>query len=325
MASTAMLNQLTLKMQSVIVKAKTVPVTVWRAALMLIVLLWVCRSLVSIVWIVFSAPEVVPPQKIAEPFTSGRAVSARTINIVRLQDANVFGEGVEGDLIEVVAPDPVVPVINEEELELTKLDLQLVGVFASGEEDSSTAVIASKRKQEIYGIDDELPVGVKVTLARILSDRVIINNNGDFEVLWLFEENDDIFVKTEVKPAQTQKARTANKPKSRAEPRSQIDDQVTASIRPEQVPKNISEVVRFRVHREGGKMVGFRIRPGSNKAIFEQMQLKENDIVVSVNGIALDSALAIRDNYNVLKDATSADLEIIRGEETVYLNVSIDQ
>lgn len=310
MAETALLSSFDQRIQPLYAGLRRVPASLWRTIIMVLLLLWALYSLSRLVWIIIPSPQLNSPSQVALPMSAQASLTTRNVDLALLQEAQIFGKGVEGELPQeqVAAEQPEISGNVEE----TKLNLTLVGIVASSDAANSTAVIASGRDQALYQIDDKLPVGNKVTLAKVAHDRVILNNNGNFEALWLYTEAD---FKVNYNYASSQSAPE----EMREEPQ-----EITAKIKPSEVPKSLSEVVRFSVHREEGQMVGFRIRPGKNRELFEQLGLEANDIVTSVNGIPIDSPQAIRDNYQQLKTAISADLEIRRGEENVFVNVSID-
>lgn len=290
---------------------RRIPIVFWRGLIVVLTLIWVCHSLARLTWMLIPAPSVDQPAVIARHHITDTSVPAYSVDLAQLQSVQLFGDGVTGALLDepVVAPQVEV----EDDVEKTKLNLKLVGVFASSNQSASSAVIASGSDQKIYQIDEKLPVGNNVNLAKVLNDRVILSNNGNYEALWLYSESD----------FKVSYARNSRAPQREPEPEPK-DVPSAVKLKPSQVPKNISDVVRFSVHREEGQMVGFRIRPNKNRELFDQLGLKANDIVTSVNGIPIDSPQAIRDNYQQVKKATSVDLEIRRGEETFYINVSLD-
>lgn len=287
---------------------KRIPLAFWRGLIIVLALVWVCHSLAKLIWLLIPAPSIDEPASFARYQAVESSVPAYSVDLAQMQAVQLFGDGVAGELLD--EPTVTNPVAVEDDVEKTQLNLKLVGVFANSEQASSKAVIASGSDQKIYQVDEKLPAGNNVTLAKVLHDRVILSNNGNYEALWLYSEAD-------FKVTYSQAVREAQAAPPNAVP-------ANVKVKPSQIPKNISDVVRFSVHREGGQMVGFRIRPNKNRELFDQLGLKANDIVTSVNGIPIDSPQAIRDNYQQVKTATSVDLEIRRGEETVYVNVSID-
>ena len=294
---------------------RRLPLAFWRNIVVVVALVWICHSLARLIWAMFPAPALpLPPVIAIQNAGDAGGAPAYVVDLATLQKQQIFGEGLAATPeIDVVEAAPGI----EDNAARTQLKLKLVGLLASNVSEESTAIIASGSDQAIYQIDDKLPVGNSVVLAKILSDRVILNNSGNYESLWLYSEADFKVTYGYTSDAATGSGRPT--PRRPAAPAT-----VETKLKPSELPKSISDVVRFSVHRENGEMQGFRIRPGKNKELFERLGLQTNDIVTSVNGIPIDTAQAIRDNYQQLKNATNADLEIRRGEEIIYVNVSLD-
>lgn len=71
----------------------------------------------------------------------------------------------------------------------SRLSLVLNGVLASNIEQQSKAIISHNNKQASYQTGDSLPVSDNVTLSQVLADRVIIENRGKYETLWLTRDS----------------------------------------------------------------------------------------------------------------------------------------
>lgn len=294
---------------------KRLPVIFWRNVIFAIALLWIVHNLARLVWVLIPAPELSSPQVIAmAPVRGGEQVSSYNVDLIAMQAEQIFGEGAAEAVVEAIVEQENV----EDDVEKTRLNLKLVGLLVSSDQKQATATIAEGGKQAIYAINEELPVGNNVKLAKVLSDRVILNNNGNFEALWLYSEADfNVSFNRGSSAARSE-------PEEAQEDSVRNPERIETSIQPAQIPKSISDVVKFSVHRKDGQMIGFRVRPGRNKELFDQLGLQANDVVTSVNGIPIDNTQAIRDNYQQLKSATAADLEIQRGEELLYINVTLD-
>ncbi|WP_096085588.1 type II secretion system protein GspC [Agaribacterium haliotis] len=315
MAAQAVLTNLEQQAQVLVERLKTLPVDFWRVSLMVLALIWACHSAANLFWLLFPAPELASPPKVAlAPSVDVGGNESYSVDLDALQEQELFGKAEALAPAAQAVPAVAAPDIGED-FAKTKLNLKLVGVFASSNAQLSSAIIAQGAKQKIYQLGDKLPAGNNVKLAKVMNDRVILDNNGNYEALWLYSDA-DLALKAHYAPA----ANPVPQQQSRRAP----SPEFSAKIKPSQVPEKISDVVRFSVHREEGRMVGFRIRPGKDRELFSQLGLQANDVVTSVNGIPIDNAQAIRDNYQQLKSATSADLEVKRGEETLYINVSLD-
>ena len=294
-------------MHRFLAKLKSLPLSFWRGLIVAVALIWLCRSLATLFWVVFPVPDAPAPTNVAIPVASSAAPSAsvgQTIDIASLQSKHLFGDS-SGVVLD--APQEI-PDVSDSAAK-TKLKLELSGVLMSSDPSKSSATIANGNNQDIYQIGDVVPGGNNVKLAKVLPDKVILNNSGKFESLWLYTEAD---FKSTGRASSPSKASPAKRPV--------VKSKVAAS----RVPKSISEVVRMSVYREEGQMKGYRIRPGRDRELFESLGLKANDIVTSVNGATVDDPQQIRQTYQSLKTATEANLEILRDGETVSINISLD-
>jgi general secretion pathway protein C len=86
----------------------------------------------------------------------------------------------------------------------------------------------------------------------------------------------------------------------------------------------LSDVVSMSIHREGGQIVGYRIRPGRNSELFHSLGLMADDVVTAVNGQALDSPGRVMEIYKNMGDANSARLDIRRGGENLSIEIVLD-
>ena len=313
MASAALLNTFQDQLENLLSIVRRAPLGAWKTLAIAIALLWACYSLARLVWIFLPAPALpMPAELVVQDLGASAGSGGYSVDLEALQSQQIFGDAAElqEEQPAVVEARPGI----EANAAKTKLNLKLAGVFVSSDPAESMAIIAKGSDQEFYQVDDKLPAGANVSLAKVLSDRVILSNAGKYESLWLYSESD--FKVSASAPSTT----TSTRPKNTVKTAPKIEQKVSAS----EIPESIRDVVRFSVHREDGQMKGFKIRPGKNKDLFEQLGLQANDIVTAVNGIPVDNAQAIRDNYQQLKKATSADLEILRGEDVIYINVSLD-
>ncbi len=85
---------------------------------------------------------------------------------------------------------------------------------------------------------------------------------------------------------------------------------------------NLLQVIRPSPKRENGKLVGFRIRPGTNRALFQQTGLQSGDIVTHVNGTPLTSNTVSMQAMRSLSTGSGAVLNVMRGGQPTTVNVS---
>jgi general secretion pathway protein C len=82
-------------------------------------------------------------------------------------------------------------------------------------------------------------------------------------------------------------------------------------------------VVRFMVATENGRMIGYKVRPGRKRELFDQVGLRQDDIVVSVNGIEVNEPQKVREVYQALKNATEANLQVMRDGSTHSIQITM--
>ena len=318
------------KLRDLASRVSALPVSYWRNALFVIAALWLCHSLSSAVWLLIGSPDLPLPDKTAAPVVASSQSGGKTVSFADVQGlSEIFGEASDVPA-PVVTPEPVQS--DMDNLSTTRLNLKLQGVIASNDPTKGGAIIEEGSDQSFYSVGDELKKNRGVKLVGVMEQRVVIDNKGKRENLWLYSEED--FKKSQSVSSRSSSSRK-KVPVNRA-PRGGRDasgavhesipeeNRIRTKARMDQLPKSVGDVVRFSVHREGGKMVGYRIRPGKDKELFEQLGLKTNDIVISVNGIDVDDPKKIRSVYKEVKTAPEAQLTVLRDGQTFSINISVD-
>jgi general secretion pathway protein C len=306
----------------------------WQWLVMLLLVIWLSHSLARLFWLIIPNP-VIPPATlslVAADAQSGAGAAPEAVNITQITALAPFGDTAQ----EVAPPVDAQPTTQGIETDAadTQLNLILRGVLGSNDEKAGRAIIASGERADVYAVGDTLPVGTNVTLAKVLDGRVIINNNGSFESLWLFKEDPNApklttsFAAPQAGGDPTQGG-YANPPYQQQPPlyvdKSPIADSPRFGADPSAAAasKTLADVVAMSIYREGGQVVGYKIRPGRNAEMFNSLGLQTDDIVTAVNGVPLSSPGKIMEIYKSMGSATSANLEIRRGGSTVNLDVML--
>lgn len=191
----------------------------------------------------------------------------------------------------------------------TNLDLELSGIVAADEGKESRAIIAVGNKPEkSFGVGDTLTD--QVVLDTIYADRVLIRRNGQLEALHLPRPES-----------------VGTNGASRLSGSSNSGGNVSMASLRERVlenPASIAEYIRVRPVRRNGQIQGFRVRPGPDRAIFDQMDLEPGDIVREVNGVTLDSQDKGLDLMGKLRNADRIRLRVERNGRTRTVEASLD-
>lgn len=312
-----------------------VPLERWQWLIILLLVIWLGHSLARLFWLVIPNP-VIPPATVTSVAADAPApnpAGAGGINIAQVKNLAPFGE-TNAEPAPVEAQPAATAQGIENNAADTQLNLILRGVLSSNDEKAARAIIATGDKADVYGIGDTLPAGNNVTLAKVLDLRVIVNNNGSFESLWMYKDDPNApkLGAAVAAPPPGQAGGYANPPYQQQPPvfadkRAQFDSPGPAAAARDpgmaQVSKTLADVVAMSIYRENGQVVGYKIRPGRNAEMFNSLGLQTDDIVTAVNGVPLSSPGKIMEIYKSMGSATSANLEIRRGGSTVNLDVML--
>lgn len=291
---------------------------------------WLAYSLAQVFWILFPSPSIPAARLNPDSFVADSNSGTKAeVDIARLKSLTPFGNPAA------TAPVPEVAVDTTQAAD-TQLNLILKGLFYSNDEKMASAIIATNDQQKAFFVGDTLPAGNNVTLAKILPDRVIISNNGKPETLWLFKDDPNaprmaanyaapqpmnrsideynnqppVYYQESEQPVASAPATPINSP----------EDQARIS----RMNTSLADVVSMSIHREGGQIVGYKIRPGRNAEMFNSLGLQTDDVVTAVNGMPLDNPGKIMEIYRNLGSATSANLEILRNGSRMNLDISLN-
>ena len=212
----------------------------------------------------------------------------------------------------------------EEGARETRLDLRLRGIVASTVEGLGHAIIEHKSSQQVYAVEDKLPISGRVILAKVMTDRVVIDNRGTYELIVLFE---DTALSSQVAASPVKKSVPAVGEARAIDKRGDSSATALAQSYRQQLyqnPQSLAELVHISAVREEGVLRGYKVTPGSDGEQFAQLGFKKGDLVTSVNGIALDDPGNTVRLYQLMRSAAEAVFELERGDEQLTVSVSLD-
>lgn len=210
---------------------------------------------------------------------------------------------------------PVGSAAIEEDLEATKLPLTLLGTLAALEPENSWAAVEDRDSKftRTVRVDDELRPGA--TVLRIERRRIVLQENGSPRELLLAE---DPAVVAATKPS----GRTPV-PRPRRAPAPRQLPQAAAAPQPQPAPPldvrnpaTLFAQARILPKYENGQMIGVQlnaIKPGS---MFEQIGIKNGDVIKELNGIKIDSPEQSAKILLEFVDAKSFNVVVDRPEGT---------
>lgn len=290
-----------------------VPAQRWQAILMILLSAAVLADLAQLVWL--AVPQRTQAIPVVAPVNAPAAAtnkSASAVDIEKMAGWHLFGE---------VGAQPRAAVATvEEQAQETTLNLQLLGVISASEPTQARAFIQAEGRQQQFAVGEQLPGAGKVVLSKVLVDRAIIDNNGRYETLWLYDPNS-----ATQQQLQQQSAEPA--PTSTLDMRgNQSITQLAQGYRNQlyQNPASLADIIQVAPATEGGKLIGYRVNPGRDQAQFAKFGLKPGDIVTMINDVKLDDPQRALELYNLLRSQREAAITVHRGNEDVVLMVSLE-
>ena len=185
----------------------------------------------------------------------------------------------------------------------TRLNLTLVGLVASSNPQTALAVITHRGKQNTYGLNEAIE-GTRATLQAVYPDRVIIRNSGRDETLMLDGVDFSKASQTTARPRQPEPRQ--------AEPAEPTSDLSRIKQEILEKPQTLFSYIRLSQVKRDGELVGYRVNPGKERALFDAVGLKANDLAVSLNGNDLTDAAVMAKLWTELSSATDFTLTVER-------------
>lgn len=152
---------------------------------------------------------------------------------------------------------------------VTRLNLELLGVYNTSAGDGFAIIREGSAEQRLYRRGAVVPGGAR--LAKIFTDHVVLDVEGRMESLFLDKEK------------QQELARGASAPDGSVGER-------LAALRQRAIadPTSLGKLIEARPFRSGGRMQGYQIHQRAEDPLFEELGLKDGDVLVEINGIRLD-------------------------------------
>lgn len=212
-------------------------------------------------------------------------------DISNLVNANLFGRYSE------TAPVIVQPIVQD--APKTKLNLVLVGAVATSDKNNSLAIIANRGSQSTYGIGEQIE-GTQAKLKAVFIDRVIIDNSGRDETLML--EGIEYSRRALQQDSVTSSQGVGNNQVRLADIRAQVVED----------PQSILRYIRLSQVKRNDRLLGYRVRPGNERALFDSVGLQEGDIATQLNGEDLTNPTAMSKIWQSINELTELNLTVDR-------------
>tara|TARA_R110002126_G_scaffold43555_21_gene124943 strand:+ start:6422 stop:7357 length:936 start_codon:yes stop_codon:yes gene_type:complete len=298
--------------------SQRLPVSVIRKILNLLLVLLLAWLLARFSWQLVPAPQT---QDISLAPVPGASVKAKAaVNLQQLISYALFGTVTE-------KAEPAAEVVTE--APKTQLNVKLTGLVSQDDPNRGSAIIESRGAEATYAIDDTID-GTNAVLKQVLIDRVLIQQAGRFETLML-----DGIEYTKMAQANAGLGREDN-PEPNYENELTVSPQAEAPVLDESElgvsrdellaePAKFFDYVRVSPQERDGVLVGYRLTPGKDPALFNQLGLQQNDLAVEINGIPLNDMQQAMRVINELRDASEAVIKIERDGEVRDILFSLSQ
>lgn len=259
-----------------------------------------------------------------------QGLTAREAGVVQRADvANIGAWHLFGrNEVPVPVAAPPVPVA------VAPLNLRLVGVFfAEQRADKALALIAEGTGVERgYRVGEALPGGAR--LEQVQRDHVVVSRGSQQEVLNLprLEETQRAPTAEGLPPAAPISEPSAEpaqpeipqeQPSSLHEPRMIDATAVAARLRGASGPQALEDIAFASPYVQEGRFLGFRLRPGRDQQLLQQLGLTNGDVITEVNGHRLDGPMRGLASLRELQHADQIKVRVLRGGAEIPLAFSL--
>lgn len=205
---------------------------------------------------------------------------------------------------------------SEQPLQQTSLNLTLKGILADQGTNNRLALIAvGGQKERVYRMGDRIE---GADIVRIEPRRVVIRRNGVTEAL-------DLEVRK--LPGMASNTTSGRAPATFARIRNISDtERVIPLTTYQQQLANLPSLLQQAQavpQIEGGEQKGFRIVSINQGSVFEQLGIRQNDIIHAVNDIPVRNVAEAMNAYRTLSGANSFKVGVIRNGRDMELNLSV--
>ena len=300
-------------------------------ALIILLVFWSLLIVSQLLWIPWrgNAIESAPGVALNPPQLSTQ------IGSVVIDTSGVIGSGVFGGIPdELDAPSEANALLNnrdgiERNAAETRLPLTLTGIVASTEDGLGSAVIKASGSEQVYAVGDGLPASGKVILAKVMPQAIVIDNNGTYELLTLYEGTGLVVPMTPAREAMVTPAEGAvavPRPEARAPVASEAERREVAQRYRKalyETPEVLASLLTVSPVLTDGTITGYRISPNKDRAAFDALGFQIGDVVTAVNGLSLSDTTNTMKLYTLMKEATEASFDITREGGNVTISVDL--
>ncbi|MFQ3205977.1 MAG: general secretion pathway protein C [Glaciecola sp.] len=292
-----------------------------KIILMIVVLLslYLIAFAAELTWQLIPQPETSQTSQV-DNVNTAPAQSTSRLDISPLIKLNLFG-------------NPKAKAVTNAAAEITdapetQLNLTLTGVVSTGDPKVGAAVVENNGKQNTYGVGDSID-GTNAILDELYIDRVIIKNRLTRETLMLdgidFDEANQTRkqeYRQDAEEFQTPQGPVALRaperdPERLATSAREMREQISES------PTSFTDFIAISPQTSNGQLIGYQVSPGKQPEFFRDVGLRSGDIITQINGLDLSDPAQSLEAISVLREAQSLQLEVLRGDDALSLDIDI--
>ncbi len=270
-----------------------------------VLIVLVASQAADLTWRLMPAPELAvgSPQRIVPPPAQEAQKGADENGLETVAKLHLFGEAGARPVKQIEAKAPE-----------TRLNLTLHGVFVDEDPEQGAAIIGtSGSTQKYYKVGATIMNGV--TLQGVFTDRVVLLRNGQSEVL-RFPKVPTVGSSSVLNDRALPSARGESSTASTS----------LSGYREvfQQEPLKIFEHVRFIPVRSREGLKGYRVLPQKNRELYNKLGIRPSDLVTAVNGVSLTNDQEAMKLIDMLKDASSVQVDIVRNGQPQSLTFTLN-
>lgn len=286
--------------------------SMFRTVLVVLLSVYLIAYLAELTWRLVPDPGAQQSPAATATASSSANRNTNTVNLANIKRLNLFG---------VVAREP--EQVSQEQVTdapETRLNLTLTGVVATTEQQQGAAIIENRGTQQTYGIGEKIE-GTNASLREVFNDRVIIKNGPRNETLMLDGEDFEQANRARTASRNSQPSRSASRQAPSQSRLSEEAIQATQQLRNQSA--SFTDFLSISPAAPDGQLVGYRVQPGKNPALFEAAGLQSGDIITEINGLDVTEPQQAREAMGELQTSESLQLTVLRNEQylTLYLDL----
>lgn len=207
----------------------------------------------------------------------------------------------------------------------TALNLQLRGVVASSDPKSASAIIADPAgKEGFFRVGDELPGGA--ALSEVHPRHIVLSRGGRFETLALPQPDLQMGAASAPLPGMQNPLVMPDAPSMNP------DIAPDAGVALEQLrgeflqdPQALAALLQGEPFRQGGRFVGYRVRPGQDASLFAKFGLQNGDVITALNGVSVVNPQGRLELMRTIGSASQVTVDLLRNGARQSISIPIGE